>query len=279
MSVDFRKEAHILAVHGVQLGEDESIKSEELVQKLVTRSLSHSHLEREFEVFGYFYEDINDQAQKFYKAIASAVSSSIPLAGSALKAVIDIAGDVVTAAKNTSTAKKIRNKLKKQIIRSYKDGHQLVVISHSLGTIYALDVINELIKKEKYFDGDDRNTWPVQGLITMGSPLGLEIETLGTTLFEKRKIQPVAKADFEVFPWHNYFNRLDPIVSGRVFGAPLKVRGAKGPVEHRYGEDTKAAQWLLQGHAITSGKQWLLAHTTYWKNPKIGDRLVDLLWG
>ena len=279
MSVDFRKEAHILAVHGVQLGEDESIQSEELVRKLVTKSLSHSHLEREFEVFGYYYEDINDQAQKFYKAIASAVSSSIPLAGAALKAVIDVAGDVVTAAKNTSTAKKIRNKLKKQILRSYKDGHQLVVISHSLGTIYSLDVINELMKRDEYFDGDDRNTWPVQGLITMGSPLGLEIETIGATLFEKRQIGPVANAEFEVFPWHNYFNRLDPIVSGRVFGAPLKVKGAKGPVEHRYGEDTKAAGWLLQGHAVTSGKQWLLAHTTYWKNPKIGDRLVDLIWG
>ncbi|MDX1410825.1 MAG: hypothetical protein R3351_01590 [Nitrospirales bacterium] len=279
MSVDFRKEAHILAVHGVQLGEDESIKSEELVRKLVTKSLSQSHLEREFEVFGFFYEDINDQAQKFYKAIASAVSSSIPLAGSALKAVIDIAGDVVTASKGTSTAKKIRNKLKKEILRSYKDGHQLVVISHSLGTIYALDVINELIGKEEYYDGDDRNTWPVQGLITMGSPLGLEIEILGATLFEKRQIEPIAKAEFEVFPWHNYFNRLDPIVSGRVFGAPLKVKGARGPVEHRYGEDTKAAQWLLQGHAVTSGKQWLLAHTTYWKNPKVGDRLVDIIWG
>jgi hypothetical protein len=279
MSVDFRKDAHILAVHGVQLGEDESIKSEEAVRKIVAKSLSRSHLEREFEVFGFFYEDINDQAQKFYKAIALAVSSGIPLAGSALKAVIDIAGDVVTAAKNTSTAKKIRNNLRKRILRSYKDGHQLVVISHSLGTIYALDVINELIGKEEYFEGDDRNTWPVQGLITMGSPLGLEIETLGATLFEKRKIEPVANAEFEVFPWHNYFNRLDPIVSGRVFGAPLKVKGAKGPVEHRYGEDTKGAQWLLQGHAVTSGKQWLLAHTTYWKNPKIGDRLVDLLWG
>jgi hypothetical protein len=279
MSVDFRKDSHILAVHGVQLGEDESIKCEEQIQKLVTKSLSRSHLEREFEVFGFFYEDINDQAQKFYKTIASAVSSGIPLAGPALKAVIDIAGDVVTVAKNTSTAKKIRNKLQKQILRSYKDGHQLVIISHSLGTIYALDVINELIGKEKYFQGDDRNTWPVQGLITMGSPLGLEIETLGATLFEKRNIEPVAHAEFEVFPWHNYFNRLDPIVSGRVFGAPLKVKGARGPVEHRYGEDTKSAQWLLQGHAITSGKQWLLAHTTYWKNPKIGDRLVDLLWG
>lgn len=279
MPVDFRKEAHILAVHGVQLGEDESIKSKELVRDLIEESLSLSHLERKFKVHGFFYENINDEAQKFYKAISTAVSSGLPLAGPALKAVIDIAGDVVTAAKNTSTARKIRDRLRKKILKSYESDHQLVVISHSLGTIYALDVVNELIAEDEYFKGDDRNTWPVQGLITMGSPLGLEIETLGATLFEKRPIEPITNAEFEVFPWHNYFNRLDPIVSGRVFGAPLKVEGATGPVEQRYGEDTKSAQWLLQGHVVTSGRQWLLAHTTYWNNPLIGDRLVDLIWG
>ena len=75
-----------------------------------------------------------------------------------------------------------------------------MIISHSLGTVYALDAINELIRREEYFKGNDRKTWPVQGLITMGSPLGLEIEILGTTLFEKRKIEPIANAEFEVFP-------------------------------------------------------------------------------
>ena len=85
MSVDFRKDAHILAVHGVQLGEDESITSEEQVRKLLTKSLLRSHLERDFDVFGYFYEDFNDQAQKYYKAIASAVSKGIPLAGFGLE--------------------------------------------------------------------------------------------------------------------------------------------------------------------------------------------------
>jgi hypothetical protein len=279
MPVDFKKDAHILAVHGVQLGDDESIKSDELIRKLVTKSLSRSHLERQYEVFGFFYEDINDEAQKFYSKIASAISSGNPLVGIALKAVIDIVGDVVTAARSTSTAKTIRAKLRKEILKSYKLGHQLIVVSHSLGTIYALDAINELIRKKAYFDGDDRNSWPVQGLITMGSPLGLDIDISGTKLFEKRKIEPLANAEFEVFPWHNYFNPLDPIVSGNVFGSPIKVKGAKGPVEKRYGEDTKTAQWLLQGQKVTSGKQWLLAHTTYWKNPKIGDRLVDILWG
>ena len=279
MSVDFRKNAHILAVHGVQSGEAADINSDDQIRELVKRSLSRSHLQREFEVPDFFYEDINDNAQRFYKAIAGAILRGNPLAGRLLRLVIDLAGDVVTAARNTSTAWKIRNRLRREILRSYDDGHQLVLVAHSLGSIYAVDVIGGLMRKDGFFVGDNRSTWPVQGLITTGSPLGFEIDFPGAKVFEKRKIESVRNTEFEVFPWHNYFNRLDPIVSANVFGSPVTIQKAKGPVERRYGADTMAAGWLLQGHVVTSGKQWLLAHTTYWKNPKIGDRLVDMLWG
>jgi hypothetical protein len=185
---------------------------------------------------------------------------------------------VVIASANTSTAKKIRRKLAKKILESYATGNQLVIVAHSLGTVYALDTIGELIATKDLFDGDDRSSWPVQGLITMGSPLGLDLNILGQSIFAKRPIVPL-DAQFQVLPWHNFFNRLDPVVSGNVFGRPVNVSGARGPVERRYGENTSTSQWLLQGHAVTSGKQWLLAHTAYWKNPRIGDRIVDMLWG
>ena len=278
MPVDFKKEANILAIHGVQVGEDESIKSDEKIRKLLKSALSRSHIDRNYTVSGFFYEDINDEAQKFYSRVAAAITAGRPLARRALKSIIDLSGDVVTAARNTSTARKIRNKLRKQILESYTAGNQLVLVSHSLGTIYALDAICELMRKNEYFDGDDKTTWPVQGLITMGSPLGLDLDIAGVKVFEKRNIETIENIEFEAFPWHNYFNRLDPVVSGSVFGKPVKITGAKGPVERRYGDDTRAAQWLLRGHAVTSGKQWLLAHTAYWKNPRIGDRLVDMLW-
>ena len=279
MAVDFTKDAHIVAVHGVQVSEDADITSDHSIRKLLKNSLSKSHIDRNFEVAGFFYEDINDQAQKYYQLLASAITKGNPLVGKGLKTFIDLSGDVVTAAKNTSTAKKIRNKLRKQILDSYNNGHQLVLVSHSLGTIYALDVVNELIRNSNYFDGDDRTTWPVQGLITMGSPLGLELDIGGVRVFEKRSIAAIPNADFELMPWHNYFNRLDPVVSGNVLGKPINLRGAKGPVEKRYGADTRVSQWLLQGHAVTSGRQWIGTHTAYWRNPKIGDQLVTMLWG
>lgn len=279
MPVDFGKKAHILAVHGVQVGKDKNVKSVDSVRKLVTKSLERSHLNREFEVPDFFYEDINDNAQKFYKLIAGAIADGNPLVKQGLKMAIDLVGDVVTAAHDTSTAHEIRGLLKDKIMESYDGGHQLVVVAHSLGTVYTLDAISELMQRGDLFQGDDRTTWPVQGYISMGSPLGLEIEVLGTTIFDKRNVAPVAGANFEVFPWHNYYNRLDPVVSGNVFGAPVEIKGSKGPVEQRYGGNTMDNDWLLHGHIVTSGKQWLLAHTTYWKNPKIGDRVVDMLWG
>jgi hypothetical protein len=279
MPVDFKKPAHILVVHGVQTGEDSSIKSEQQIRALLTRSLADIHVEKDFEVSAFLYENINDDAQHFYQLIGSAITKGKPLIGKALDTVIDLAGDVVTAAKNTSTAHKIRKGLRDKILESYRSKNQVVIVSHSLGTIYALDVVNELIANNNYFKGDDYNSWPVQGLITMGSPLGLGLEMAGIKIFEKRVINTIADAKFALFPWHNYYNRLDPVVSGNVFGTPVQIDGARGPVEMRYGPSIQGTNWLLQGHVVTSGQQWLLSHTAYWNNPTIADRIIDMLWG
>ena len=279
MPVDPRKDAHLLAVHGVQLGSSTDIVSAEQVRSLVDSALDRSHLARDFEVEAYLYEDVNDEAQQFYQVVGSALTSGNPVARAALGSVIDIVGDVVSAAADTSTARKIRDGLRGKILELHEAGHQLVVVSHSLGTVYALDVICELIQGAALFKGDDVATWPIRGLITMGSPLGLDIDLPAGKIFTKRTIPPIENAEYTVFPWHNFFNRLDPVVSGAVFGSPVAVRRGNGPVERRYGGDTQAASWRLQGHAVTSGKQWLLAHTAYWKSARIGDRIVDMLWG
>jgi len=278
MPVNFTKPAHVVVVHGVQTGTDADIDSVGSVTRLIDKALQRSHLQRDYETVGFYYEDINDEAQKYFKAITKGLSVGSPLTGTALKMVVELAGDVVTAAANTSTAKKIRRKLAKKIRESYDAGHPVLLVSHSLGTVYSLNTIAEMMARDDIFKGDNRKTWPVQGLITMGSPLGLDLQMGSQMIFPKCNIPPL-NATYEVFPWHNYFNRLDPVVSGNVFGKPVQISGAKGPVETRYGADTQANQWLLHGHAVTSGKQWLLAHTAYWKNPRIGDRIVDMLWG
>ncbi|GEM_PF-1029413 len=279
MPVDFRKPAHVIVVHGVISGEDDDIESAQQIRSLINRSLAENHIEKEFQSEGYLYEDINDDAQEFYKRIGKAITSGNPLVGKALETVVDLVGDVVTTAKNTSTAKAIRQGLQEKILESYRSQNQVVVVAHSLGSIYAIDVINELITKARYFKGDDRSSWPVQGLVTIGSPLGLGLEIAGVKIFEKRKINSIENAEFNLLSWHNYYNRLDPIVSGSLFGAPVATDGAKGPVESRYGPSVLGASWLLHGHVVVSGAQWLFAHTSYWSNPALGDNLVDMLWG
>ena len=135
MPVDFRKPAHVVAVHGVQTDEDEDIKSDQQIRSLINRSLADSHIEKEFLVKGYLYENINDDAQKLHRGIAKAITSGNPLAGKALDTVIDLVGDVITAAKNTSTAHLIRKGLREQILDSYRSKNQVVVVAHSLGSI------------------------------------------------------------------------------------------------------------------------------------------------
>ena len=279
MAVDFSKKAHVIVVHGVQGGTDKEVIGVPQIKKLIEKSLAQSHITRDFDVIGYFYEDINDQAQEFYQKIGGALLKGKPLAGVALKYVIDYAGDVVTSAAQTSTAGKILNGLTKKILESYEAGHQVVVVSHSLGTVYSLDAVNALIAHPGAFNGDDRDSWPVQGLITMGSPLGLDIDLQAIRVFDKRPIRVIQKSKFEVFPWFNFYNRLDPIVSGNLFGRPVEIKGSKGPVENRYGLDMNNARWMLQGRSVTSGDQWVAAHSCYWKNAKIGDQIIQMLWG
>jgi hypothetical protein len=277
MTVISGKEPHIISVHGVQLLKNKNINAKEKLEKLVKNALARSNIQRKFSVREFLYEDDNDQAQKLYRSLISSLVKGSPITKKILDGLLDIIGDVLVNAVDGSVAKRIKSKLRKHILNSYESGHKVILVAHSLGTVYALDVLNDLIKEPDYFNGDDIETWPVSGLVTMGSPLGLNID-LGVKLFEKIKLNKIEECEFEAFPWHNYFNRLDPVVTGSVFGKAAKISRSNGPVEIKYGPDVDELNWMLRGHPVTSGSAWLLAHTTYWKNPKIGDKIISMLW-
>jgi hypothetical protein len=128
----------VLVVHGVHGGSDKDVNGVKEIETLVAKSLASRHIVCDCEVSGYFYEDINDNAQEFYKKLAGAIYRGKPLAGAALKTVIDYAGDVTIATAQGSTAGKIVNGLIQKIQNSYVAGHQVVLVSHSLGTVYSL---------------------------------------------------------------------------------------------------------------------------------------------
>jgi hypothetical protein len=280
MAVDLGKPPHIVVVHGVQRGSGMNIKLDSTVRKLVDRVLEQSHITEDYAVRQYVYEDKNNRhpTARLGKLVATAISRGRPLAGRALREAIDLVGDVVINATDSSTAGDIRAGLADFIVDSHDQGHRVLLLGHSLGSVYALQTLNELIRSDGLFEGDDRRLWVTQGLVTLGSPLGLDIQLPGIRLFPRVTIEAVP-SDVERLPWHNFYSRHDPVVSGRVFGTRVVVEGSDGPTEMRYRADTDTAGWLLHGHFVNSGVKWLLAHTAYWKDPTVGVRLVSMLWG
>ncbi|MFI5308393.1 MAG: hypothetical protein ACHQ53_13635, partial [Polyangiales bacterium] len=214
MSVDPTKPREILVVHGVQTGTDADLDQDVLVRNLVQSHLNGVPLA--FSTDLYRYENINDEAQAKLQSVLGAVGSAlldeVPLGsvivGLAQKAV-DLVGDVVIALDDGSTAHLIRNGLCDRIMQTYTTtGAPLYLVAHSLGTVYALDAVNQLIRERPsgVFDRDSRKTWPVQGLITLGSPLGLQMFGAG------RALAPLG-AGRKWFRWFNYWSRTDPVVS------------------------------------------------------------------
>lgn len=173
MAVDPRKPRTVLVIHGVQTGDDSYLNQDWLIEQLLKSRLGNLSS-------GQYAASIQDRSfslWKFKQSSAKQISeinqthSANPidevLAGNAL----DLIGDVVTARLDTSTAAQIRQGFKDKILDTFTEGSPCYVVAHSLGSIYAFDVINELIKDKHYFDRNSRRSWPVQGFITLGSPI------------------------------------------------------------------------------------------------------------
>jgi len=214
----------------------------------------------------YRYENINDQAQARLRAVLKLFLTNI-VAQRAVDLAVDIVGDVVIALRNDSTAYTIRQGLVDRIRKIHEEGHPLYVVAHSLGSVYAFDAVNQLIGTAGYFSRDERKTWPVQGLVTIGSPLGL-------SMFRRSRVQSLGAGTKSKFlRWINYWDRTDPVVSGSFYGKPDQGYTI---VERFASEDPKSG-WLIQDRVADVGKAWLAAHVGYWSHPAVGDDLVSLI--
>lgn len=264
MPVDSTKPRRILVVHGVQAGSDEGQNQHEDIKKLIEIRLNGAPLD--FETTLYRYENINDKAQRLLRTVLKLFVKNI-IAEQAIDLTIDVVGDVVIALHDGSTAYTIRQGLVNRIVEIYDEGNPLYLVAHSLGTIYAFDAVNQLIGTEGYFDRDDRKTWPVQGLVTLGSPLGLR-------MFRRNKIKPLGEGTKSKFlRWTNYWDRTDPVVTGSFYGKP----NAGYTIVERFATDSAECGWIIQDKVVDVGKAWLESHVGYWSHPGLGDDLVNLL--
>jgi len=264
MSVNPGKKRKVLVVHGVQTGKNKDQKQHKVIEDLIDSRLGNIPLKFQTEM--YRYEDLNDAVQKKYQLLLKLITRT-PAGGIVADKVFDLVGDVVTAALDTSTAAKIRAGLREKILATYKAGNPCYLVAHSLGTIYAFDVINELMAEDEYFQRDSRRSWPVQGLITLGSPIGIPMFRA-----DRKKVTELGPGN-KWFRWINYWDRTDPVVSGSIFGKQL--RGYE--VAEKYLKPSPDQGWMIRDRAVDTGKMWLLAHTAYWENPMVGDGLVDLI--
>jgi hypothetical protein len=265
MSVDPRNPRTVLCIHGVQIGDNDDQQQHEQIRALIESRLGNIPLNYQTEMFR--YEDINDEAQALYQQLVDLIMHT-PTGHYVAQQALDLCADVVTAYLDTSTAAEIRDSLRAAIIDIFDAGNPCYLVAHSLGTIYAFDVVNDLMKEPGFFDRDSRRSWPVQGLVTMGSPIGLDMFQSA----QRDQVTDLGSGD-KWFRWLNYWDRTDPVVSGKIFGA--QQRGFE--IAEHYQSASPEQGWVIRDRVVDTGKHWLLAHVAYWDNPMIGDGIVDMI--
>jgi hypothetical protein len=264
MPVDPTKPRKILIIHGVQTENNAVLNQDKLIEQLLMSRLGNLHLNFETDLFR--YEDLNDQTQIKYQNLIK-LFTLVPVGGRLLKDGIDLVGDVVTAKQDTSTAAMIRQGFKNKILAYFDAGNPCYIVAHSLGTIYAFDVINELIKDRRFFDQSSRKTWPVQAMITLGSPIGLN-------LFRKNRPKLLELGEGKnKLRWLNYWDRTDPVVSGKIFGQNI----IGFDIAEKYLTDSPTQGWVIRDIPVDTGRNWLMAHVAYWENPMVGDGLFTMV--
>ncbi len=261
MAVDPQKPRKIIVVHGTATGYDINQNQHEDVDNLIRSRMT---IPFDFTTEMFRYEGINDSSQFIFKTIAQEIGSGLMLQ-QAIGCVIDQVGDIFVALNNSTTAKEIRSALRKQIMDVYENEEKpLYIVAHSLGALYALDVINDLMLDEGLFDPNKRGTWPVQALVTLGAPLGL-------SMFDRNYVTNMGQG-ISQFRWHNYWNRTDPIVTGSIFGVPQN----RYQIVEKFGSP-ESTGWMIRDNVVDMGDTWIAAHTEYWFHPPIGDDLITLL--
>lgn len=251
---------HILVVHGVQIRSNNDLDYDKLIKKLVFKN---SSTVIDFDASMLMYEDTNDNATGVFKFISGILGSNVVvkfLSG----LFVDVFGDIFIALKGGSTADKIKANLKIRILEIHAAGQPLYLMAHSLGSIYAMEVVNELIEQGMFDNMNDKTSWPIQALITTGSPLGLDIV----------HSENVAKLDSGKyrFPWLNFWDKNDPIVSGSLLADDDEI----SHVRDTFGT-IKDKGWMLKDYEVNSGGNWVSSHIGYWECDKIGVHLVTLL--
>jgi len=264
MPVDPGLPRKVLVVHGVQ-SSDTNLNQDVLINELIKTRIDNIPLSYTCEL--YRYENLNVAAMEKYSKLLDLLVGN-PIGEAVGGSVLEMVGDVVISLEGGATADEIREGLRKKILEIFAAGNPCYVVAHSLGTIYTFDVLNALIGSDDYFDRGSRKTWPVQGLMTLGSPIGLEMFQV-----EGREGVKDFGAGDKWLRWLNIWDPNDPVVSGQIFGQHL----SRFKIAEKFLSGDPKQGWVIRDIATDTGKSWLMGHTAYWHSPIVGDKLVDML--
>ncbi len=276
MSVDFSQPPVVLIIHGVQTGDDNDQRQHDYIDATLTKLLNSPELHFDaplpFSTDIFKYEDINDKATNLIRRVLGSMTGNA-IAGWVVDKASDLVGDVLLALSQGDTYDLIKQKFIEKIMAIHGSGRPIYVVAHSLGTFYAFEVINDLFKKFK-FAKNNKATWPIQGLVTIGSPLGLEIFARDVDSLNRRAVG-VSVRTFPRFPWKNYWDRQDPIVTGSIMGFPKE-----GRFSFRFDrQEAKKKGWSIRSDEVNAGTvAHLAAHTSYWHSKTLGQGIVNMMY-
>lgn len=264
VSIDFTKKKQVLVIHGVQAGGDADLRRHEEIRKNIARHLEDLTVPFTMDIFK--YEDVNDEAVFVVKkALAALTNNSI--AGWIVEQEVDVTFDVAVAFLKGPIYGLIVERLKERILASYDRQEPLIIVAHGLGTIYAFDAVNDLMKQNGLFRWNRREKRPVQGLITLGSPIALDI--FGRDWGSMTDLVPTGlkvDKDTELFPWINCWDPTDPIVSGSLAALPSDAE----QFARKFGDKPYLLGWDVRSRTVITGSSHLAAHTAYWNNAYVG---------
>jgi predicted alpha/beta hydrolase family esterase len=139
----------------------------------------------------------------------------------------------------------IRDKVERELQRTAKETEGIVVVGHSLGSVIAHDVVAKLLAEP--------SPPPIRALVTMGSPLEWV-----TALRKNTKGISETHSIPESFEWINFYNKSDPV-----------------PIKRALSEETfPGVENVL---VSTTDKNPLAAHSTYWTDTRVADRIRQLV--
>jgi len=271
VSVDFTKKKQVLVIHDVQAGSDGDLRRHEAIRKNVLKHLGGIALSFDAGVFK--YEDISDEAAFVVKKALAALTGN-RVAGWIVDQAVDVTRDVAIALLKGPTYELIKDRFKARIMASYDRQEPLFIVAHSLGTIYAFDAVNDLMKQDGLFQWNRRDTRPVQGLMTLGSPIAFDL--FGRDWRSMTDLAPQGKkvnSASRPFPWVNFWDPTDPIVSGSLAGLPSDAK----QFTRKFRERPYDVGWDVRSRATVTGLGHLEAHTAYWKDTFVGISLRSMM--